>query len=45
MLESFDELTSISIEDLEQKNKANENKEYSQFSNLDYWKEIIDRKL
>ena len=45
MLESFDELTSISIEDLEQKNKANESKEYSQFSNLDYWKEIIDRKL
>tara|TARA_B100000575_G_scaffold294424_1_gene310265 strand:- start:5762 stop:6655 length:894 start_codon:yes stop_codon:yes gene_type:complete len=45
MLESFDELTSISIDDLEQKNKANENKEYSQFSNLDYWKEIIDRKL
>ena len=37
MLESFDNLPR-KREDLEQKNKANENKEYSQFSNLDYWK-------
>jgi len=45
MLDSFNELTSISYEDIEQKNKVNENKDYSIFSNLDYWEEIISKKV
>ena len=45
ILESFNELTSISYEELEHKNKVNEGKDYSKFSNLEYWKEIIDKKI
>lgn len=45
ILDSFDELTTISYEELEQKNKINEGKSYSVFSNLDYWIKIINNKV
>ena len=44
ILDSFNELTTISYEELEERNKVNKGKNYLAFSSLDYWINTINSK-